>query len=255
MWRTFTFVAFIFCTTTLFLQAGVGSEENINAIILKEVSGMPRGGGYSTRSASLRAFASSIKASPAEGLIINSSVAKPSFCSAATYTIFLKTLVKLQKNSVISLSPQVWDTLLVRNQPDGVGIWGRWNANGPGTGCLFHELSLGPNFTSFSDAKPGDFAKFFWNSEVGEFEHGHSVIYLGSENRNGTVRFWSSNIPGGYGEKSVPRTRIARAIFSRLTTPQNIGNHLAPKNNYLASLLTKRSTFQEALQHCGITTK
>ncbi len=249
------FSAVFFCASLLFSHAE--ATVDINSIVLQQVSTMPSKGGYSTKPQAHRALASSMKSSPTEGLVINASLAKPSFCSGATYLIFLKTLVTLRKSSVISVSPQTWEALLVHQQPDGVGIWGRWNANGPGTGCLFHELNLGKNFTNFAEAKPGDFAKFFWTSEVGKFEHGHSVIYLGSENRNGVemVRFWSSNIPGGYGEKSVPRKRIVLAIFSRLTNPQNIGNHLSPKNDYLASLITKRSSFQEALSQCGAITR
>jgi hypothetical protein len=35
---------------------------------------------------------------------------------------------------------------MIRGQRDGEGIWGRWNANGPGTARLFHEMNLGENF-------------------------------------------------------------------------------------------------------------
>jgi hypothetical protein len=71
------------------------------------------------------------------------------------------------------------ENLLIRGQGDGVGIWGRWNANGPGTARLFEELHLGKNFTSFEEARPGDFMKIFWNDNIGGTESGHSVIYLG----------------------------------------------------------------------------
>lgn len=244
----------VFCTLPLFLEADTTKAE-INSIILEQISTMPTGGGYSASSEVLRTFASSIVNSPTHGLTINSAVDRPSFCSAATYMVFLKTLVQLQKNAIIRLPQQTWDTLLVRMQPDGVDIWGRWNANGPGTACLFHELKLGTNFTDFKRARPGDFMKIFWTLEVGKFEQGHSVIYLGTKKGvNGeTVRFWSSNIPGGYGEKSVPRSKIKLAIFSRLIDPQKIENFLSPRNDYLASLLIRRSSFQEALQQCGAT--
>ena len=107
--------------------------------------------------------------------------------------------------------------LLVRGQRDGEGVWGRWNANGPGTARLFHELDLGRNFTDYALARPGDFMKIFWTSEVGRAERGHSVVYIGRELVGGTerVRFWSSNKPAGYGEKSVPRTEDRpRDIFT-----------------------------------------
>ena len=216
---------------------------------------MPTGGGYSAHPEAFRAFSASIKTSP-NGIVVNPLAAQPTFCSAATYVIFLKTLIRLQKDASIHLSQQNWNALLARSQPDGTGIWGRWNANGPGTACLFHELNAGKNFTDFEKARPGDFVKFFWSTEVGKSEHGHSAVYLGSEMHDGipTIRFWSSNVPLGYGEKSVPRKRIALAIFSRLTNPQNIGAPLAPKNDYLASLLSKRSNFKGSLEQCGATT-
>jgi hypothetical protein len=135
-------------------------------------------------------------------------------------------------------------------------VWGRWNANGPGTARLFHELQLGQNFDSFDQAKPGDFMKIFWSRQVGKNEHGHSTIFLGMENRpdGQYVRYWSSNIPSGYGEKSVPRSKIAYAIFSRLQSPANLAriNHAPFVDTYLASLLRSRSSIAEAGAKCGL---
>ncbi len=98
--------------------------------------------------------------------------------------------------------------------------------------------------------------KIFWNKNVGRRESGHSVIFLGTVNRpdGEYVRFWSSNIPGGYGEKEVRRSKIANAIFSRLQTPANLSRiHDVPAtDSYLASLLRKKSDFAEATKKCGI---
>jgi hypothetical protein len=98
--------------------------------------------------------------------------------------------------------------------------------------------------------------KIFWSRNVGKTESGHSVIYLGTENRPGGeyVRFWSSNIPAGYGEKSVPRAKIAYAIFSRLEKPANLTriNSAPAVDSYLSSLIHKRSNFEEATRKCGI---
>jgi hypothetical protein len=68
------------------------------------------------------------------------------------------------------------------------------------------------------------------------------------------VRFWSSNIPTGYGEKSVPRSKIAHAIFSRLEAPGNLSRiEIAPAvDKYLASLLSTRSSYAEAKAKCGM---
>ena len=121
---------------------------------------------------------------------------------------------------------------------------------------LFYELGLGRNFTSFSSARPGDFLKIFWTDAVGKKENGHSVIFLGLKTVDGveTVRFWSSNRPGGFGESSVPREKIARAIFSRLEHPEKISDWaiLPESDAYLASLLTTESSFPEAAKMSGI---
>jgi hypothetical protein len=98
--------------------------------------------------------------------------------------------------------------------------------------------------------------KIFWSPEVGRAEHGHSVIYLGMERKAGLdyVRFWSSNIPTGYGEKSVPRAKIIHAIFSRLDAPGNLSRALSapPVDKYLAGLLSSRSSYEEAKAKCGM---
>src|SRR4029450_1621513 len=97
---------------------------------------------------------------------------------------------------------------------------------------------------------PGDFMKIFWSRAVGKNEHGHSVIYLGTESRpdGQYVRYLSSHIPPGYGEKSVPRTKIAYAIFSRFETPANLARVTSAPlvDTYLASLLRSRSSISEA---------
>ncbi len=181
----------------------------------------------------------------------------PSFCSGATYLVFLKTIEDLQSRGKMKLDAETMESLMIRDgQRDGEGIWGRWNANGPGTARLFYELGLGPNSTDFATARAGDFMKIFWTPAVGSTEHGHSVIFLGTEIRNGQeyVRFWSSNIPAGYGEKSVPRSSIARVIFSRLERPANLLRIKdAPElDPYLASLVNRSSSFPEALTKSGL---
>src|SRR5690606_37168739 len=124
------------------------------------------------------------------------------------------------------------------------------NANGPGAARLFHELGLGRNFDRYEEARPGEFMKIFWTTEVGSRERGHLVVYLGRRTVNGEerVRFWSSNQPGGYGEKEVPRARIAHALFSRLENPQAFAAapSLPKTDPYLASLLKVRSSIAEA---------
>jgi len=216
---------------------------------------MPQGGRYSTSRFARIRLQSSAHFESGKFFILPSA-ASPSFCSGATYLVFIRTIEAVRARGQLHLDFATLEQLVIRDQHDGEGIWGRWNANGPGTACMFHELGLGRNFDNFNQAQPGDFMKIFWSSEVGRSEHGHSCIFLGTENRLGVeyVRYWSSNIPSGYGEKIVPRNKIAYAIFSRLETPENLSriNNAPSVNAYLASLLRKRSNLAEAARKSGI---
>ena len=234
---------------------------DFNEIVLEQIRTMPTGGGYATNLHAHSALASSVQV--AESVNIQPQLAMPGYCSGATYLVFLKTLQALQRNGTISLSRETWNALIPRLRPDGKdtlpdgeSVWGRWNANGPGTARLFHQLGLGHNFTEFSTAQPGDFMKIFWTDAVGKKENGHSVVFLGLANFDGaeSVRFWSSNRPGGFGESSVPREKIARAIFSHLEHPDRISRWpaLQESDPYLARLLTTESSFPEAAKMSGI---
>lgn len=124
--------------------------------------------------------------------------AQPSFCSSATYAVLIKALLlydtenKISKQAWLNMKPQ---TIVINGattgQDDGVGFWGRANANGPGVAILVHELKAGYNLTAYRGAKsqrnketsdehyqsdsewesspiwnqmkPGDILKIFWN--------------------------------------------------------------------------------------------
>jgi hypothetical protein len=240
----------------IFLAAAGAQAADCNATVLREVEAMPLGGQYGTTRVATVALTHAAHFESGEFFVLPAPDS-PSFCSGATYLVFLKTIEQLQRDGRLKLDADTMKSLIIRDgQRDGEGVWGRWNANGPGTARLFYELGLGSNFTDLSTAEPGDFMKIFWTTEVGSQEHGHSVIYLGTETVNGEqyVRFWSSNVPAGYGEKSVPRSRIAQVIFSRLETPENLARiKTAPEiDPYLSGLLTRRSSFAEALDKCGL---
>jgi hypothetical protein len=238
------------------LRAEDNSLPLINRLILDSVRQMPAMGGYSPSTTANRSLNRAVGDS--NGLLrVDASHATPSYCSAATYLVFLKTLSTLQSSGRLSLTPETIAALRPTGQPDGTGIWGRWNANGPGTARLFHELELGSNFSYLSAALPGDFLKIFWNDGIGASEHGHSVIFLGVETKEGVpcVKFWSSNTPGGYGEKSVPRSKIHRILFSRLMHPENINRPLSSRtDSYLSSLVNHSSSPQDMNAMCGVPT-
>lgn len=232
----------------------------INEVILEQIRAMPSGGGYATNLAAHRGLADSVRVGEAVEILPDR--AAPGYCSGATYLVFLKTLAALQKSNGLAVDRETWEALAPRLRPDGTdtlpdgtSLWGRWNANGPGTARLFHELKLGRNFTRYTEAQPGDFMKIFWTDAVGKKESGHSVIFLGLTTENGEemVHFWSSNQPGGFGEKAVPRAKISRAIFSRLERPENLNRwrSLPEKDAYLASLLRTESSFDEARKKSG----
>ena len=228
---------------------------DFNALVLEQIRSMPVGGGYATTREAHAALNSSIRPG-LDSVSIEPAMAQPSYCSGATYLVFLKTLHAAERKSLVPPLGPAWASLAPKPSPDGVGIWGRWNANGPGASRLFHELSLGRNFTSYAEARPGDFMKIFWTDAVGKKERGHLVVFLGEEEKDGVphVRFWSSNKPHGYGEKTVPKSKMARAFFSRLESPANIRNleAIPRRDAYLASLLSRESSFAEALRQSGL---
>ena len=249
-----TWVSGFLALTSSFMPLSAAEDNSvpsINRLVLDAVNAMPREGRYSTSPSANRALSSAVKTSVGT-LSVNATTATPSYCSGATYLVFLKVLSGLQASGQLPLSPETVCALKPSDQPDGTGIWGRWNANGPGTARLFHELGLGPNFTDLSAARPGDFLKIFWNDGIGATEHGHSVIFLSRDPKADTLTFWSSNIPNGYGERTVPLRRIRRMLFSRLDRPEAIDNPLPRTDSYLKSLQSRSSTPDEMARLCGI---
>jgi hypothetical protein len=249
--RSLLFIAsLVLCTAA---QAQLAPSP-INEVILAQIKTMPTGGKYSASRAATIRLQSAAHFESGKFFILPDS-ASPSYCSGATYLVFMKTIEALRDRGDLKLDYETLDALMIRGQHDGEGIWGRWNANGPGTARLFSELGIGRNFDDFEEAQPGDFMKIFWSPEVGREEHGHSVIFLGMEKKMGLdyVRYWSSNIPFGYGEKSVPRTKIVHAIFSRLYAPAQLSRiaEVPRIDGYLASLLRVRSSYAEACEKCG----
>ena len=235
--------------------SGVTVSPSINHLIQETITKMPVGGAYLASSESIEKLEAAIR-KEGDHLVVDGALAKPSFCSGATYLVFLSVLEELNSKGQLEFEPGVIENLLVRGQRDGVGVWGRWNANGPGTARLFRELDLGENFVSIEEAKPGDFLKIFWNDQIGSKEFGHSVIYLGHGlNAEGIdlVQYWSSNKKGGYGFAEVPRSKIKRMLFSRLSHPEHINQiRSLGTDKYLASMLTRSSTVEEMNAKVGI---
>src|ERR1700674_1097640 len=141
----------------------------LNSVILEQLQKMPSGGKYSVSHFAKIKLQSAAHFESGKFFVIPTAP-YPSFCSGATYVVFIKAIEALRDQGRLQLDFATLDQLIIRDQHDGQGIWGRWNANGPGTARLFHELGIGRNFENFAEARPGDFMKIFWSHQVGKSE-------------------------------------------------------------------------------------
>jgi LysM repeat protein len=241
------------------LARGVDSDWSAapwNRTILSLIDRMPVGGGYAASATALDKLVGAVKADGI-GLQVNPKNATPSFCSGATYLVFASFFDELLAQGQIRQGAAALSRLAVARQSDGVGVWGRWNANGPGVACLFHETGLGTNFESMEQALPGDFMKVFWSNEIGAKENGHLVVFLGcrvAEDGERWVKFWSSNKPDGFGRKEVPASKIKWALFSRLQHPERFVRlpALNSVDSNLALMLKRSFTRDQMRQMTGM---
>ena len=191
--------------------------------VLAAIDEFPEGGGYYTGGrpnqlfprTTMQALHLSFQMLPGdERPQFNPATATPSFCSSATYAVLLRALLNWDMRHRISqaawrnLKPYVGipDELNPTGlfQDDGVGCWGRANANGPGVGVLVHDLDAGYSFTAFRGAvadsvketptepyltaeqwaahpiwkraRPGDVMKIFWNRHDTRGHDGGAII-------------------------------------------------------------------------------
>ena len=121
---------------------------------------MPVGGKYSASRAATIRLQSAAHFESGKFFVLPDA-ASPSYCSGATYLVFMKTIEALRARGDLQLDYETLDRLMIRGQRDGEGIWGRWNANGPGTARLFYELGIGRNFDDFAEARAGRFHEDF----------------------------------------------------------------------------------------------
>jgi hypothetical protein len=207
-----------------------------NAQVMKAVHSMPEGLGYKATDDRIDAITSAINTSTGQ-IQVDATKAGASFCSGGTYMVFLKVVGAEQSARRLKLSSRAMDEIKVKSkaeEPDGTGVWGSWNADGPGTSALFKELNLGTNFSDASQAKPGVKSLCFWSSNT----------------TNDLAAPGDAKKIGGWGLKCVPQTSVYRAVFSRLENLDNLNNapELMGKNcaNYsektLASLEGLRLT-------------
>lgn len=211
-----------------------------NAKVLATVRTMPSGGGYDGSDATKNLLHGACDLTDGK-IRVNARHARPSFCSGATYLVLLEAL----GNGSEALLPEI-------DHQDGHGVFGRWNSNGPGAAKLVADLAAGRNFTSWDEAQPGDFLKIWWTEKIGGRERGHLVVYLGHDAKS--VRFWSSNQPGGYGAKSAPRSDCQRVLFTRITRPERFAaaNSLPAVDPWLSRMLREDFSWDEVLKKCRV---
>jgi len=164
------------------------SSRGINAQILAAVKSMPSGQGYAAKQKDVDRLAANVSL---KGRSFKQDLQKigPTFCSGATYLVFLRSIEQLGLNQTL---PEKSLTRLANlGVQDGEEVFGRWNANGPGTAKLFADLNCGVNFTSYDHARPGDFLKMWWTAAIGGKERGHLVVYLSQT--PSTLTYWSAN--------------------------------------------------------------
>ncbi|MGJ8678437.1 MAG: hypothetical protein ACSHX0_13045 [Akkermansiaceae bacterium] len=245
-----------FIVLTLLYAATVFGQGDFNKALLAQIGQMPVGGGYSVKKDAFDGIFEAVFIKDGD-LLLRPELATPSFCSSATYLVFMKTVMECREKGLLKLSDAELRALCFKDEPDGEGFWGKWNSNGPGVAKLVDDLKLGRNFESYESARAGDFMKIFWTDEIGRKERGHLVIYLGQRvDAKGTamVRFWSSNKPNGYGVKEVTKDSIKWAIFSRVEKIKNLRkvDSLPHEDVFLKSMLIKDFTRDEVRKICDV---
>lgn len=218
---------------------------------------MPRNGGYDASKAATAKLSQAVMWNDTEKrLVITPKAARPVYCSGACYLLLVKTLQNWQAAGGGRLSAAAWRELAVYDVADGVGVWGRANANGPGFAKLVHDLKAGVNFNDIRLARPGDFLKFFWSAEIGAKEQGHLVVYLGHKVKGGKVyiNYWSANKPDGFSVRTVDAATMHNLIFTRITAPQNFNNvtSLSEVDTWLQDMLRKSFTYAEVCKRVGL---
>ena len=239
------------------------TDDSFNSYVLDTIMLADDGGGYYTGRAEKEELDNNAWEGMDQAVILKNgkvkidlSKAKPSFCSSGVYMALLKSLSNWDKEGKISydawknLKPYTVEKRDFPIQADGVGSWGRANANGPGLAVLVAELEAGKNtylppkksfdseeeyYEMWKNLEPGDFLKIFWNEYIGaddEFsESGHMTIFLDFEEivdengkKDGLIYFWSSNGYGympdkGYSIGKSRLSKIYRAVSTHIDNP------------------------------------
>jgi hypothetical protein len=171
--------------------------------------------------------------------VIRQNVNVPSMCSSASYFAFIQGLGDHCRKNPGSYAGFDWKKLVDNlkpksNENDGVGVWGHFNANGPGAALLLAKTGLGKTTaipvnagaaSKVTAMAQGSLLKIIRKDGVGEKESGHLVVYLGMGQKNGEscVRYFSSNTgkgpngaKEGMGEGCEPLSKMKYLYFTEV---------------------------------------
>ena len=113
---TVPFIVFVIQALACLSRAG-----GLNDIVLDEVRQMPAGGNYSASHFATIKLESAAHFESGKFFILPDS-ASPSYCSGATYLVFLKTIERMRDAGLLDLDYATLDALMIRQQRDGEGI-------------------------------------------------------------------------------------------------------------------------------------
>ncbi len=181
-----------------------------------------------------------------------------SYCSGAVHTAVLAALIDWSRArpGEITLRRDDWKNLVPRSVKDGDRVWGWANSNGAGYAVLVHELGAGHSFTEWEKARPLDIVKLWWTQEIGGLERGHLAILLAVREQD--ILIWGAHDRdktgrGGIYVKSIPKEKIKRILFTRITKPKAFEKaSRIGYNEWLNSLLRVRVSWEETLRRSGV---
>ncbi|HPN36817.1 MAG TPA: hypothetical protein PL041_00350 [Melioribacteraceae bacterium] len=151
---------------------------------------------------------------------------KTSYCSGASYSVFIEALNLIFKESNQILPDSVIEFMRMQEKDgsrreDDIKYWGKWNTDGYGNQIALVQYSGMGKQVCAKDALPGDFVNISWKNG-----NGHSTVFLGwyinAENDTNIVYFSSQKATNGLGDQIVNINSIDEVVFVRLTEPEKL---------------------------------
>jgi hypothetical protein len=151
---------------------------------------------------------------------------KTSYCSGATYAVFIEALNLILADKQQNIPPNNIEAMRMqepdgRRREDDVKFWGKWNTDGYGNHiALVQYAGIGKQISA-EDARPGDFVNISWVKGGG-----HSTIFLGfyiDEHKDTNIVYFSSQKgTNGLGDQIVNINKVEELMFVRLTEPEKL---------------------------------